>query len=62
MAYKIETPAEVLAWAQQNNWLLIWSLDDYGRCAFLSTAGQIVEFTFDRNRVNVQSLLSYTCK
>ncbi len=62
MNYKIGTPGEVLTWAQQNNWLLIWATEDYSKCAFLSAAGQIVEFTFDRNKVGVQSLLSYACK
>jgi hypothetical protein len=62
MIYKIRTPAEVLTWAQQNNWLLIWSTDSYGKCAFLSPGGQIMEFTFEKGKVTVQSLLSYTCK
>ena len=62
MVYKIQTPAEVLAFAQQNNWLLIWATDDYGKCAFLSPGGQIVEFTFEKNNVTIQSRLYYSCK
>ncbi len=62
MVYKIQTPDEVLAFAQQSNWLLIWATDDYGKCTFLSPGGQIIEFTFEKNKVTVQSLLSYSCR
>ncbi|MDD5311908.1 MAG: hypothetical protein PHO26_02580 [Dehalococcoidia bacterium] len=62
MSYSIQTPAEVLAWGQQNNWMLIWATDDYRICAFLATGGNIVEFSFEKNKVNVRTLLSYTCK
>jgi hypothetical protein len=62
MAYRIQTPAEVLAWGQQNNWMLIWATDDYHICAFLATGGNIVEFYFEKNKVTVRTLLSYTCK
>lgn len=62
MAYRIQTSEEVLAWAAQNHWLLIWATEDYGICAFLSPAGTILEFSFERNKVNLRSLLSYVCK
>jgi len=62
MAYMIQAPEEALAWAQQNNWLLIWATETYGTCAFLSPAGTIVEFCFERNKATVRSLLSYVCK
>ena len=62
IVYKIQTPEEALAWAQTNNWLLIWGTETYSTCAFLSPAGTIVEFHFERNKVMVRSLLSYECK
>lgn len=62
MVYAIQSPEEALGWAQRNNWLLIWATETYETCAFLSPAGTIVEFCFDRNKVTVRSLLSYVCK
>jgi hypothetical protein len=62
IAYKIQTPEEVLAWAQQVNWMLIWANEDYSTCAFVATGGNIVEFHFDRNKATVRTLLSYECK
>lgn len=62
IVYKIQTPDEALAWAQTNNWLLIWATETYGTCAFLTPAGQIVEFYFERDKVTVRTLLSYVCK
>lgn len=62
MAYTIQTPDEVLTWAQQCNWMLIWAPEDYHICAFMSPGGNIVEFTFDRKKVTVRTLLSYECK
>ncbi len=62
MAYKIQTAAEVLAWAQQNHWMLIWATEDYRICAFMASGGNIVEFYFEKNKVTVRSLLSYVCK
>jgi hypothetical protein len=62
ITYRIQTPDEVLAWAQQSNWLLIWAPEDYRACAFLSPGGNIVEFQFEKNKVMVRTLLSYECK
>lgn len=62
ITYKIETPEQALAWAQQNNWLLIWAPEDYHVCAFLAPGGNIVELTFEKKKVMVKTLLSYECK
>ncbi len=62
MSYRIQTPNEVLAWAQQNSWLLIWATDDYRICAFLAPGGNIIEFYFEKNKATVRSLLSYVSK
>jgi hypothetical protein len=62
MVYRIQTPDEVLAWTQVNNWMLLWANETYSTCAFLSPAGTIVEFYFEKNKVTVRSLLSYVCK
>jgi hypothetical protein len=61
IAYKIQTPEEVLAWAQQSNWLLIWANEDYSTCAFVATGGNIVEFHFDRNKATVRTLQVANC-
>jgi hypothetical protein len=62
ITYKIETTEEVLAWAQQHGWLLIWATEDYRICAFATPGGNIMEFTFERKKVMVRTLLSYECK
>jgi hypothetical protein len=62
ITYKVQTPEEVLDWAQRSNWLLIWAREDYRICAFMAPGGNIAEFTFERNKVMVRTLLSYECK
>lgn len=62
MSYAIQTPDEVFAWAQRSNWLLVWATETYSVCAFLAPGGNIVEFSFEKNKVTVRTLLSYVCK
>ena len=62
LVYKLQTPDEALTWAQSNNWLLVGATETYDTCAFLSPAGTIVEFCFERDKVTVRSLLSYVSK
>jgi hypothetical protein len=62
ITYKIETAEQVLAWAQQHGWLMIWAPEDYRICAFMAPGGNIVEFTFERKKGMVRTLLSYECK
>ncbi|GEM_PF-478679 len=62
LVYKIQTPDEALAWAQTNNWLLLGATETYDSCTFLSPAGTVVEFSFERDKVTVRSLLSYATR
>lgn len=59
---KISSPAEILTYAREQNWLTLTSSEGNILNVFLTPAGNIVEIYFEKNKATIKVLLSYVCK
>jgi hypothetical protein len=59
---KVTSPAEILNWANLNNWLTLYASDGNILCVLLSPGGNVLEFYFDKNKVTIKTLPSFVCK
>lgn len=53
---------EVFNYAKTNNWLLLDSSEGYVVSQFLTPSGNIVEMYFEKNKITVRALTTYTYK
>jgi hypothetical protein len=59
---KISTPAEILSYAKDNNWLALTTSEGNILNVFLTPAGNIVELYFEKNKATIRVLPGYVCK
>jgi hypothetical protein len=59
---KISTPAEILTYAKDNNWLALTTSEGNILNVFLTPAGNIVELYFEKNKATIRVLPGYVCK
>jgi hypothetical protein len=59
---KISSPAEILTYAKEQNWLALTTSEGNILNVFLTPAGNIVEIYFEKNKATIKVLLGYVCK
>jgi len=59
---KISSPAEILTYAKDNNWLALTTSEGNILNVFLTPAGNIVELYFEKNKATIKVLPGYVCK
>lgn len=59
---KIISSAEILIFANTNNWLTLFSSEGNILNVFLTPTGNIIEVYFEKNKTTFQTLSSYVCK
>jgi hypothetical protein len=59
---KISSPAEILTYAKDNNWLAVTTSEGNILNVFLTPAGNIVEIYFEKNKATIKVLPGYICK
>jgi hypothetical protein len=58
----LSTPADILSYAKDNNWLALSTSEGNILNVFLTPAGKIVEIYFEKNKVTIKELPYYICK
>jgi hypothetical protein len=59
---KISSPAEILTYAKDNNWLALTTSEGNILNVFLTPAGNIVEIYFEKGKTTIKVLPYYVCK
>ena len=59
---KISSPAEILTYAKDSNWLALTTSEGNILNVFLTPAGNIVELYFEKNKATIKVLPGYVCK
>ena len=59
---KISSPAEILTYAKDNNWLALTTSEGNILNVFLTAAGNIVEIYFEKGKTTIKVLPYYVCK
>jgi hypothetical protein len=59
---KISSPAEILTYAREQNWLALTTSEGNIINVFLTPAGNIVEIYFEKNKATIKVLPGYVCK
>jgi len=58
----ISSPAEILSYAKDNNWLALTVSDGNVLNVFLTPSGNILEIYFEKNKATIKVLPGYICK
>jgi hypothetical protein len=53
---KLSSPADILSYARDNNWLALSSSEGNILTIFLTPAGNILEVYFEKNKVTLKAL------
>ena len=56
------SPAEILSYAKDNNWLSLTVSEGNILNVFLTPAVNIIEIYFDKNKATIKVLPGYVCK
>jgi len=56
------SPAEILSYAKDSNWLALTVSEGNILNVFLTPAGNILEIYFDKNKATIKVLPGYICK
>jgi hypothetical protein len=56
------SPAEILTFARNNNWLTLFVSEGNVLNVFLTPSGTILEIYFEKNKATLRTLPTYTCK
>lgn len=59
---KMTTLESVMSFARASNRLILWSSDGDIVNVFLTPAGKILEFYFEKGKITAKELLSYVAK
>ena len=59
---RISSPAEILSYAREHNWLALTTSEGNILSVFLTPAGNIVEIYFEKNKATIKVLPGYICK
>lgn len=59
---KISSPAEILTYAKEQNWLALTTSEGNILSVFLTPAGNMVEIYFEKNKATIKVLPGYICK
>jgi hypothetical protein len=59
---KISSPAEILTYAKEQNWLALTTSEGNILNVFLTPAGNIVEIYFEKSKATIKVLPGYICK
>jgi hypothetical protein len=58
----LSTPADILSYAKDNNWLALSTSEGNILNIFLTPAGNILEVYFEKNKVTLRVHPYYVCK
>lgn len=58
----VVSPQEILTYAKNSNWLLLFNSEGNVLNVFLTPAGAVLEVYFEKNKATIKILPSYVCK
>ena len=59
---KISSNEQILSYARDNNWLMLWASEGNIMNVFLTPSGNMVELYFEKNKASIKTLPDYVCK